>query len=138
MRSLAALLAGALFGLGLSISQMINPNKVIAFLNVGGNWDPSLALVLAGAVMVSAVGYRIAVKRDRPVCAPEFKIPERSDIDRPLLLGAAVFGVGWGLAGYCPGPAVAATVLGSAEPFIFLLALAAGSTVHYLFERRAP
>lgn len=135
MSRFAALIAGMLFGLGLSISQMIDPNKVIAFLNVGGDWDPSLALVLAGAVAISALGYRIAVHRERPVCAPDFQVPQNTVVDTRLLTGAAIFGVGWGLAGYCPGPAIAALALGSLEPLLFVAALIAGALAHRWVER---
>ncbi len=135
---LTALLAGILFGLGLAVSQMINPQKVIAFLDVFGDWDPSLALVLAGAVVVSFVGFRIANRQVAPLFAPEFRAPTRTELDPRLLTGAAVFGIGWGLAGYCPGPAISALAIGSWEPVIFLLAMAAGSLTLSRFDRRAP
>ena len=96
-RNIAAGLAGILFGLGLAVSQMINPDKVIAFLNISGNWDPSLALVLFSAVSVSALGVSLANRRDQPLFAEKFHVPTRSDLDSRLILGAAVFGVGWGL-----------------------------------------
>ncbi|ANO52282.1 DUF6691 family protein [Woeseia oceani] len=133
---LAALLAGALFGLGLAISQMINPEKVIAFLDVTGNWDPSLALVLAAAVIVSFIGFRLAKIRVSPLLAPVFRAPTRTDLDRRLLSGAAIFGMGWGLAGYCPGPAIAALAIGSWEPVVFLLAMTAGSLVMSRIDSR--
>ncbi len=133
---LTALLTGVLFGLGLAVSQMINPQKVIAFLDVFGNWDPSLALVLAGAVVVSFVGFQLAKRRATPVLASSFHAPTRTDLDARLLAGAAIFGIGWGLAGYCPGPAISALALGSLEPVVFLLAMAAGSLTLSRFDRR--
>jgi uncharacterized protein len=133
---LAALLAGTLFGLGLAISQMINPQKVLAFLDIFGNWDPSLAFVLGGAVAVSFVGFRIAGQRQAPFLATRFHAPTRTDLDRRLLLGAGIFGIGWGLAGYCPGPAISALALGTFEPVIFLAAMAAGSVAVHLLESR--
>lgn len=134
---LTGFLAGLLFGLGLAISQMINPNKVISFLNVSGNWDPSLALVLFAAVVVNFIGFRWANRRDRPVFADTFHLPTRTDLDGRLILGAAVFGVGWGLGGYCPGPALAALTLGSWEPIIFVAAMLVGSLLARLYDKRA-
>lgn len=122
-----ALIAGALFGAGLTVSQMISPEKVLAFLDVAGNWDPSLALVMGGALVVSAIGYGIAKRRSRPIISSGFQIPSRRDIDWRLLSGATIFGIGWGLAGYCPGPAIAAVAIGTSEPWYFLLAMLAGS-----------
>lgn len=132
-----ALLAGTLFGLGLAVSQMVNPEKVLAFLNVSGDWDPSLALVLAAALAVSAIGYRLAVRRDAPLLADRFRLPSRTDLDAKLIGGAAIFGAGWGLAGYCPGPAISAIALGSWEPFVFIAGLALGSLIQSLIGRRS-
>jgi uncharacterized membrane protein YedE/YeeE len=135
-RNVAAGLAGVLFGLGLAISQMINPDKVIAFLNITGNWDPSLALVLFSAVSVSALGFSLTNKRDRPLFADAFHLPTRSDLDSRLILGAAVFGIGWGLVGYCPGPAIAAVTTGTLQPVIFLAAMLIGSWAVTVMDRR--
>src|SRR5215204_2606054 len=99
----SAFVSGLLFGLGLIVSQMVNPAKVLGFLDIFGNWDPSLAFVMGGAVLVSAVGHRVARGRGRPVLAPRLEIPTRRDLDARLLGGAALFGVGWGLVGLCPG-----------------------------------
>jgi uncharacterized membrane protein YedE/YeeE len=132
-----ALLAGTLFGLGLAVSQMVNPEKVLAFLNVSGDWDPSLALVLAAALAVSAIVYRLAVRRDAPLLADRFRLPSRTDLDAKLIGGAAIFGAGWGLAGYCPGPAISAIALGSWEPFVFIAGLALGSLIQSLIGRRS-
>ncbi|HSG90188.1 MAG TPA: DUF6691 family protein [Pseudomonadales bacterium] len=136
----AALAAGTLFGLGLAISQMVDPNKVLSFLDIGalpyGAWDPSLLLVLGAAVAVNLVGYRFVLKRANPLFDTRFHVPDRSDIDGRLLGGAALFGIGWGLAGYCPGPAIAALTLGSADPLWFAAAMIAGMVAHDGFGRR--
>ncbi len=135
-RSLASLLAGLLMGAGLAIAQMINPEKVIAFLDFAGNWDPSLAVVLCSALAVSFVGYRLTIGRGRPLLANAFQIPDRRDIDTPLVAGAAIFGIGWGLGGYCPGPAISAVVLGTWEPFVFIAAMLAGSVLYGVSRNR--
>jgi uncharacterized membrane protein YedE/YeeE len=136
MERLVALLAGALFGLGLAISQMVNPEKVLAFLDLAGAWDPSLALVLGGAVGVNFVGYRLVARRAHPLFAGSFHLPTRRDIDRPLVLGAMLFGAGWGLAGYCPGPALSALTLGTTEPLVFVVAMLLGMAGFEAIERR--
>ncbi len=125
-RVLAAAAAGLLFGAGLSLSGMINPAKVIAFLDVAGRWDASLAFVMLGGLAVTAAGYRLVLRRPRPVFDGAFSLPTRRDIDVALLAGAALFGIGWGLAGYCPGPALAALGFGQVPTGIFVLAMAAG------------
>lgn len=125
-RDVVALLAGVLFGAGLSVSQMINPQKVQAFLDLAGDWDPSLALTMAGALLVTAIGYRLVLKRPRPLLGDAFQLPAQQLIDRRLLLGAALFGIGWGLGGYCPGPAIAALALGTLEPWLFMGAMLVG------------
>lgn len=128
-RILAGLLSGAVFGAGLSISGLINPAKVTAFLDVAGNWDPSLALVMFAAVSVTTVGYRFVLRGARPLFEASFSLPTRRDIDRNLLIGAAVFGVGWGLGGVCPGPALAGLGFGAAETMGFVAAMLAGMIV---------
>ena len=100
------LLGGALFGSGLVVSGMTDPSKVIGFLDFFDRWDPSLVFVMLGAVSVYAIGYRLVIKSPGPVCADAFSIPTRSDLDARLIVGAILFGAGWGLAGYCPGPAI--------------------------------
>lgn len=127
---LAALGSGALFGLGLSIAGMTDPQKVLAFLDVAGNWDPSLLFVLGSAVIVTFAGYRLALRQPRPVLAESFGVPNFRQIDRPLLLGSVVFGIGWGIAGYCPGPAIASLAFTNTEALVFLPALALGSWLH--------
>lgn len=138
---IVALFAGALLGAGLTVSQMINPAKVLAFLDVAaapsGGWDPSLALVLAGALAVAIAGYQLVMRRARPVFSADFQLPARRNIDWRLLAGAALFGGGWGLVGYCPGPAVAGLTLGSGKTIAFVAAMLAGMALyHVLFELR--
>ncbi len=136
-RNIAALASGLLFGLGLAVSQMVNPKKVQAFLDVTGDWDPSLALVMGGALAVTAIAFRFVLKRKGPVFGGHFTLPAVVHIDRKLLAGAAIFGAGWGLAGYCPGPALAALSRPSVEATAFVIAMLAGSLLcHFLFERR--
>lgn len=126
MRHVLTYLIGLIFGLGISMSGMANPAKVLNFFDVAGSWDPSLAFVMGGAVIVAFLGYRLVLRRDRPVFEPAFDIPTRRDLDARLIGGAAVFGVGWGIAGFCPGGALPA--LGTLDPrvAVFTLALLAG------------
>ncbi|MEY4730270.1 MAG: hypothetical protein RL020_1428 [Pseudomonadota bacterium] len=126
-KNLFALLAGIAFGFGLAISQMINQKKVIGFLDLFGNWDPSLALVMGGAVGVTALLFRFVLRRPNPIFEDKFYIPEKNNIDAPLFIGSALFGIGWGLAGFCPGPVFASLSIGRIEPVLFILALVAGS-----------
>jgi len=125
-KNIAALIAGLLFGLGLAISQMTNPAKVLNFLDITGTWDPTLAFVMGGAVLVTLISFRFILKQDRPLFEGQFHLPTRSDIDSRLLGGAALFGIGWGLAGYCPGPGVAALAMGLWEPALFVVGLLVG------------
>jgi uncharacterized membrane protein YedE/YeeE len=134
---LAGLLSGTVFGLGLSVAQMTNPQKVLAFLDVFGLWDPSLLLTMAGAIFVTTVGYRVVLHRG-PIVAGKLHLPARSDIDVRLLVGSAIFGVGWGLAGYCPGPVVTGIASGLREPLIFLAAMIVGSQLERLWLIRHP
>lgn len=138
MRPLAGLLAGLLFGLGLALSGMLNPARVIGFLDVAGAWDPSLAFVLAGAVGVSMIGVRLARGRPQPVLAERFNWPETRAIDGRLLLGAAIFGIGWGLAGFCPGPAIASLSLGLPRSVLFVVAMLAGMALYRAILQRRP
>lgn len=125
-RGLAGLGCGLLFGLGLIVSGMANPAKVLAFLDVAGAWDPSLAFVLVGAVAVSALGVRLAARRQAPLLMPRFDWPAATQADTALTAGAAVFGFGWGLGGLCPGPALASLALGAPGTLAFLAAMTAG------------
>jgi uncharacterized membrane protein YedE/YeeE len=125
-RALGAASAGLLFGAGLVVSGMTKPDKVLAFLNPFGAWDPSLAFVMIGAIGVHALSYRFSRRLRAPLAAHEFHVPAARAVDVRLVLGAATFGVGWGLAGYCPGPAVVALGSGNAGAGVFTLALLAG------------
>jgi len=113
-------IAGLLFGGGLTVSQMVNPEKVISFLDITGNWDPSLAFVMGGALLVTLIGYKFVLKRSGPLFDDKFRLPTRKDIDAPLLIGAALFGIGWGLAGLCPGPALASASFAGTNAYIFV------------------
>ena len=139
-RILIALAAGVLFGLGLAISEMINPAKVLAFLDVAGAWDPSLAIVMAGALLIALPAYRAAMRRERPVFAERFVWPTARDVDRRLVAGAILFGAGWGLVGFCPGPAVASFAFGLAKSFVFVGAMAGGAMLARMLpaERSEP
>ena len=128
--NLVALFAGTVFGLGLALSQMIDPKKVLSFLDITGNWDPSLAFVMIGALAVSILSFRFILKRSTPVWAQDFHVSRQTVINRPLLLGATIFGIGWGMTGYCPGPAVASLGLLSFEGLIMVIAIYAGFFCH--------
>jgi uncharacterized protein len=137
-RILVALLAGTLFGLGLDISGMMNPAKVVGFLDVAGEWDPTLAFVMGGALLVTIPAFRLILNRPRPILADSFALPTKSALDGRLLGGAALFGVGWGLSGFCPGPAVAALTTGLTPVFAFVAAMIAGMVLYaWVFERPA-
>lgn len=123
---LAALGAGLIFGLGLVASQMVNPAKVLNFLDVLGAWDPSLIFVMGTAIPVAAIGFALAHRRPRPALAAEFQLPERAAIDLPLIAGATLFGIGWGMVGFCPGPAVVALGFGRSEAVLVVVAMIAG------------
>lgn len=133
--SLAAI-AGVLFGVGLGFAQMIDPQRVIGFLDITGNWDPTLAFVMGGAVLVTLVTFRIILRRPHPLWAERFYVPTRKDIDRPLILGAILFGIGWGIGGYCPGPAIASLSLGNWNPIWFVLAMVIGSRTYQWWSDR--
>lgn len=128
---------GLLFGAGLALSDMINPARVLAFLDVAGAWDPTLAFVMAGALLPSAIGYRLIRNMSRPLMAREFSVPQKRAIEPPLLAGAAIFGIGWGLAGFCPGPAIAALGFGMWQPWLFVAAMLAGMFAHRLYEQNS-
>jgi uncharacterized membrane protein YedE/YeeE len=126
MGILAQLIIGWLFGIGLVVSGMIDPAKVLNFLDLAGSFDPSLALVMAGAVTVTALGFRAVLARETPVFAASFHLPGRKAVDRPLLAGAAIFGIGWGLSGLCPGPAISSLGLGAPGVLVFVPAMLVG------------
>ncbi|GAC1545255.1 MAG: YeeE/YedE family protein [Candidatus Velthaea sp.] len=130
MKYWVALLCGTVFGFGLSVSQMSEPMKVLGFLDIAGNWDPSLLLVLGGAVGVTAVSFRSITKRKRPICDAVFERPSNARIDGALVGGAAIFGVGWGLSGYCPGPGIVSLARFSPDAVVFVACFLAGSWLY--------
>jgi len=137
MKLVSALCGGLLFGLGLAMSGMLDPVRVQGFLDVAGAWDPSLVFVLGGAVLVSTVAYRMSRHMARPLFAPKFDIPTNRRIDTRLLGGAALFGIGWGLSGFCPGPALASLSLGLAGSVIFVAAMLVGMWLHATLTTQA-
>lgn len=126
MRLIVTYLIGLVFGVGISISGMANPAKVLNFFDVAGIWDPSLAFVMGGALIVTFIGYRYVLKRPSPLLSAGFQLPTRRDLDLSLIGGSAVFGVGWGIAGFCPGGALPALGTGRMEVFVFVAALIVG------------
>jgi uncharacterized protein len=134
-RAATAFLAGILFALGLSLSGMTDPNRILAFLDILGDWDGSLLAVMAGAVVMYRIGYTLVRARSRPVLDDEFHIAEGTPIDRPLLWGAAIFGIGWGLVGFCPGPALATLFYGGTTSITFVIAMSAGMFVYHRWFR---
>jgi uncharacterized membrane protein YedE/YeeE len=134
--AIAAFFVGHVFGLGLLISGMANPAKVLAFLDLGGAWDPSLALVMAGAIAVGLLGFGLARKLQRSLLGEPMQMPTNTAIDRRLMFGAATFGIGWGLAGICPGPALVLVAMGQFKGVVFVLAMLAGMKLFDGFERR--
>jgi uncharacterized protein len=138
MRLLSALLIGMIFGVGIAVSGMMNPAKVLNFFDLAGSWDPSLAFVMAGALGVTIPGYWLVFRRAGPVQAPRFQLPDTTVIDRPLVLGSATFGIGWGIAGFCPGGALPALGTGKPEVFLFVAALIGGLLLARVLKTRSP
>lgn len=134
-RNLVGLITGLIFGLGLTISQMVNPAKVIGFLDIAGNWDPSLAFVMGGGLIVTAIGYRLVWRREKPVLESRFQVPTNTRIDWQLAVGALIFGAGWGLAGLCPGPAIAALSIGGPPALAFFAAMIVGMVAFEGYNR---
>lgn len=132
-----ALVVGLVFGIGLIISGMTDPSKVIGFLDLAGAWDPSLAFVMGGAILVGAIAFRVAGRRETSLLGEAMRLPKASQIDRRLVLGGLAFGAGWGLAGYCPGPALASLAVGGSKPLIFVGAMVAGMVLFEVLERVA-
>jgi uncharacterized membrane protein YedE/YeeE len=124
--ALTSLVVGTIFGLGLAVSEMINPARVIGFLDIAGRWDPTLMFVMGGALAVTLPGYALILRSSKPLLDREFFLPTKRDIDRPLVLGAALFGLGWGLGGFCPGPALAGLASGAPGVILFVIAMIAG------------
>jgi hypothetical protein len=137
MHIVSALIAGLVFGIGLIVAGMTNPAKVQGFLDLAGPWDPSLAFVMGGAILVGLVAFRFAGKRERALLGDAMRLPTATRIDRRLVLGSLAFGAGWGLAGFCPGPALASLAAGGAKAAIFTGAMVAGMIVFELLEERA-
>ena len=129
---ISSLGAGILFGIGLWVSGMANPKKVLGFLDIAGEWDASLLLVMGGAVAVTAICFRFILKWPSPWIENKFKVTDKQNIDAPLVAGAAIFGIGWGIAGYCPGPALTALSTLSHESIVFVVAMLAGGLLHKL------
>lgn len=134
-RILVSLASGLIFGLGLVVSQMVNPQKVLAFLDIAGNWDPSLAFVMGAAIPVAALGFALAKRRRAPLCAAAFSGPTKTTVDSRLVIGSLIFGTGWGLVGFCPGPVLAATLLAGAPALVFLVAMLAGMAAFTIADR---
>lgn len=136
---LASLGTGTLFGAGLALSDMVNPDRVLAFLDLAGRWDPSLAFVMGGALFPMAIAYFVSRRMSSPLLDKRFFIPESRVLDRQLILGAVLFGMGWGLVGLCPGPALAGLVLGVWELWLFVAAMLAGMMIHrFAVDRGRP
>ncbi|MCS0580447.1 YeeE/YedE family protein [Massilia pinisoli] len=135
MHIVTAFIVGLLFGIGLIVAGMTDPAKVQGFLDLAGNWDPSLAFVMGGAILVGLVAFRIAGKRERALLGDAMRLPTATQVDRRLVLGGLAFGAGWGLAGFCPGPALASLATGGSKVLIFTGAMVAGMVVFEWLER---
>ncbi len=135
MHTLGAFVAGLIFGLGLMVSGMTDPSKVIGFLDLAGRWDPSLAFVMVGAIVVSAIGYAVARKRTVSFLGGAMQLPSERQIDRRLVLGSLAFGTGWGLAGFCPGPAIVSLGAGQDKAVVFVIAMLAGMALYEIAEK---
>ncbi len=136
MNAVSALVAGLLFGIGLIVSGMTDPSKIIGFLDLAGAWDPSLAFVMGGAVLVGLIAFRFARGRRASFLGGAMVLPAARQIDSPLILGSLAFGVGWGLAGYCPGPAIVAYGSGQDKAVVFVVAMIAGMALYEAADRR--
>jgi uncharacterized membrane protein YedE/YeeE len=136
MATFFALLAGAVFGVGLTVSGMADPAKVLGFLDIGGAWDPSLAFVMGGAILVGAFAFTFARKRTLSLLGLEMRMPTATRLDRRLVGGSLLFGVGWGIAGFCPGPALVALGMGEQKALIFVAAMLVGMGLYEVFDRR--
>jgi len=130
MKTLIAFISGLIFGLGLILSGMTNPAKVIGFLDLAGNWDPSLALVMGGAIFVAFPAFQIAKKQGFSLIGDPIQLSSKTSIDPKLVYGSLIFGIGWGLSGYCPGPAVASLISGGLQPVVFVITMLAGISLY--------
>ena len=138
-QSLSSLILGALFGSGLLISGMIHPQKIQNFLDVAGSWDPSLSLVMGGALLITAIAFPLILKRREPLFAHKFHVPSAKNIDAKLVVGSALFGIGWGLGGFCPGPAIVGLVSGSSASLLFVVSMLLGMALHRTYhDLRSP
>ncbi len=126
MNKIIALIAGLLFGYGLALSGMLSPSKVVGFLDITGNWDPSLAFVMGGGLIITIISFRILLKRPHPMFGDRFHVPNRNDIDKRLVVGALLFGVGWAIGGLCPGPAISSLAYASPKIALFCISMVAG------------
>ncbi|RBP84675.1 YeeE/YedE family protein [Marinomonas rhizomae] len=135
MYAIVTLAAGLLFGLGLAFSEMTNPTVVLGFLDIFGEWNPSLIIVMASAITVGMIGYAVKRKRMAPMLASKWQVPTLRHIDSKLIIGSSLFGIGWGISGYCPGPGLTALVNNPSEGFYFVAALIVGSGLHYFQTR---
>lgn len=136
MATLSSFLVGVLFAIGLGISGMIHPDRVVGFLDVFGNWNPSLLFVMLGALIVHATLYRLIMRRPTPLLAAKFQIPTRTDIDRKLIVGAILFGSGWGLAGFCPAPAITSLASLNLAPFVFVASMLIGMWIFQITSQK--
>ncbi|MDF1780016.1 MAG: YeeE/YedE family protein [Alcanivoracaceae bacterium] len=132
----SALLTGLIFGAGLLLSGMANPEKVLGFLDVTGAWDPSLMMVMGGAIAVGIVGFAVVKGRSHSLFGEPISLPQRQDLDKRLIIGSLGFGIGWGLAGFCPGPALVAVGTGSIKAIVFVMAMIAGMAIFEILEKR--
>jgi uncharacterized membrane protein YedE/YeeE len=135
MLVIAALICGFIFGLGLLISGMVQPTKVLGFLDIFGTWDPSLAVVMLAALVISGLGFGLAKRRERPILATQSFLPTKIAIDRPLVIGSALFGIGWGLVGLCPGPALENLATLSPRVIAFVITMTGGMALHDLWQK---
>ncbi len=135
MQIITAFVTGLIFGLGLILSGMTNPAKVIGFLDILGNWDPSLVLVMLGAITVTATSFHLTKNRQQSFFGQQIKLPKSSNVDHKLIIGSMMFGVGWGLAGYCPGPSLASVLHGGYQPLVFVISMLIGMGIFEVFNR---
>lgn len=136
-QNLTALLSGLLVGFGLALSQMIDRERILGFLDFAGAWDPTLLFVLGGAIGVTVLSFRFVLRMEQPLVESRFYLPTRRDVDRPLIVGSAIFGTGWGIAGYCPGPGLGALLVGGWNPLLFVVSVVVGSLAYkWVSDRR--
>jgi uncharacterized membrane protein YedE/YeeE len=135
MQIMTAFITGLIFGLGLILSGMTNPDKIIGFLDILGNWDPSLLLVMLGAIVVTATSFHLTKNRQQSFFGQPIKLPASSNIDHKLIIGSLVFGVGWGLGGYCPGPSLASVLQGGYQPLVFVTSMLVGMGFFEIFNQ---